>query len=206
MMKTTSVEVFSEERRKRENKISTGISFGQLGLAVVIGGVGAALYAIRPRDPVFEVLSIHVKGFKLSFNTDSFIPLAFIDVELSISIKVSNPNLTPIEHKSTVMCIYYKGYLLGQAQVPEGSQGANSSEILEVPAKIAGVDVTQHLKDLVTDVRRREMDLRSVVNIKGSAWLWKWGHKFEVVVESHIKVDPIFLDVIEQDNRVRLEL
>jgi len=90
--------------------------------------------------------------------------------------------------------------------VPAGSQGANCSEILEVPAKIDGVEVTQHLKDLVKDVRRREMDLRSVVNIKGSARLWKWGHKFEVAVESHMKVDPIFLEVIEQENRVRLEL
>lgn len=198
---TTRLEVFSEERRKEENKIP----MGRLGLAVVIGGVGAALYTIRPKDPVFEVLAINLKGFKLNVNTDSLNPLAFIDVELSMSIKVTNPNLVPIEHKSTVMCIYYKDSLLGQAQVPEGSQEANCSEVLEVPAKIDGMEVTQHLKDFVKDVSRREMDLRSVVNIKGSAWFWKWGHKFEVIVESHIKVDPIFLNVIEQENKVHLK-
>nr|ABR17564.1 unknown [Picea sitchensis] len=200
--KTARIECFSEERRKKENKFS----IGRLGLAVVIGGVGAALYAIRPKDPVFEVLSIHVKGVKLNLNTDTLIPLAFLDVELSISIKITNPNLMPIEHKSTVMCIYYKGSLLGQAQVPEGGQGGNCSKVLEVPTKIDGVEVTQHIKDLVKDVSRREMDLKSVVNIKGSAWLWKLGHKFEVVVESEIKVDPISLDVIQQENRVHLEL
>jgi hypothetical protein len=182
------------------------ISMGRLGLAVLIGGVGAALYAIRPRDPVFQVVSRNVKGFKLGFNKDSLSPLVFVDMELSISIKVTNPNLMPIEHESTVLCIYYKGTLLGQAQVPAGIQGANCSEVLVVPIKIDGVMATPHLKDLAKDVSRREMDLRSVVNMKGSASWWKWDHKFEVVIESDIKVDPNLLDVIEQENRDNLEL
>jgi LEA14-like dessication related protein len=40
-----------------------------------------------------------------------------VDVSLTLFIKVINPNVTPIQFSSTVMDIYYKGTLLGQAQV-----------------------------------------------------------------------------------------
>lgn len=182
------------------------MSLVQIGTGLVIGAAGAVMYAIRPRDPAFEVLSIHLKGFKLRFNTDSLIPVAVIDVELSISVKVTNPNVAPIEYSSTTMCIYYRDSLLGQAQVPAGNQGANCWEILELPAKMDGLEVKQHLKDLAKDVTRREMCLKSVVSIKGVAKVWKWGHKFEVAVESQIKVDPISMDVIDQENKAHLQL
>lgn len=182
------------------------MSLLQIVTGLVIGGTGAVLYAIRPRDPVFEVLSIDLKGFKLRFNTDSLNPVAVIDVELSISVKVTNPNVAPIEYSSATMCIYYRDSLIGQAQVPAGNQGANSSEILELPAKMDGLEVKHHLKDLAKDVTKREMCLKSVVNIKGVAKVWKWGHKFEVDVESQIKVDPIFMDLIDQENKAHLQL
>nr|WIW57629.1 late embryogenesis abundant protein LEA59 [Pinus tabuliformis] len=164
------------------------MSLLQIATGLVIGGTGAVLYAIRPRDPVFEVLSIDLKGFKLGFNTDSFIPVPVIDVELSISVKVTNPNVAPIEYSCATMCIYYRDSLIGQAQA-NGWIGGK-----------------QHLKDLAKDVKKREMCLKSVVSIKGVAKVWKWGHKFEVDVESLIKVDPIFMDVIDQENKAHLQL
>uniref|UniRef100_A0A0D6R2Z7 Water stress and hypersensitive response domain-containing protein n=1 Tax=Araucaria cunninghamii TaxID=56994 RepID=A0A0D6R2Z7_ARACU len=182
------------------------MSVGKLALGLAVGGAGALLFRIRPREPVFEVICINLKGLKLRVSTESLLPLAVIDLEVIISIKVTNPNVAPIEYKSTVMDIYYRGSLLGQAQVPAGSQGANSSEILEVPAKMDGLEATQHLKDLAKDVAKREMTIRAVVTIEGSAWMWKWGHRFAVRVDSEIKVDPILLDVIEQENKVHLEL
>lgn len=182
------------------------MSLTQIGVGLVIGGTGAVLFAIRPRDPVFEVLSVHLKGFKFRFNTESLIPVAVIDVELSISVKVTNPNVAPIEYSSTIMSIYYRDSLLGQAQVPAGNQGANCSEILELPAKLDGLEVRDHMIDLAKDVTKREMCLKSVVTIKGVAKVWKWGHKFQVNVESKIKVDPIFMDVIDQENTAHLQL
>lgn len=167
---------------------------------------GLTLFRIRPRDPIFEVVSIAFKGFKFRFCTDSPLLLAVIDAELVLSIKVTNPNILPIEYTSTVMDIFYHGDLLGQAKVEEGSQDANSQEVLEVPAKLDGLEMTNHLKDLISDIRKREMTLHSVVTIKGNARLWKWTHRFEVLVKSNIKVDPIFLDVLEQENNVHMEL
>ncbi|GLJ54280.1 hypothetical protein SUGI_1164410 [Cryptomeria japonica] len=179
---------------------------GNLQLGLAIGTVGALLYFLRPKDPIFQVMSIHLKGFKLRFCTISGLPAAVIDVELTINIKVTNPNAAPIEYKSTIMDIYYNNSLLAQAQVPAGSQGANSCEIMEVPAKMDGLQVTQHLKHLIGDIAAREMSLRAVVTINGSAWLWKWGRAFQVQVHAHIKVDPLLLDVIEQENKVHLQL
>lgn len=85
--------------------------------AVGVGGVGLGLYNIRPRDPVFEVQAITLSGFNLRFCTDSPLLLAVVDVSLTLFIKVINPNVTPIQFSSTIMDIYYKGNLLGQAQV-----------------------------------------------------------------------------------------
>lgn len=177
------------------------------GAIVVSCAVAAAtLFRLRPRDPIFEVLSITFKGFKFRFCTDSPLLLAVVDAELTLSIKVTNPNVLPIEYTSTVMDIFYHGDLLGQAKVQEGSQGANSQEVLDVTAKLDGLEMTNHLKQLLLDVRNREMTLHSVVTIKGNARLWKWTHRFEVYVNSNIKVDPIFLDVLEQENNVHMEL
>ncbi|MCO5601348.1 hypothetical protein L7F22_055468 [Adiantum nelumboides] len=142
--------------------------------------LAGTLFRIRPRDPIFEVLGIKFKGFKFRICTDSPLLLAVIDAELVLSIKVTNPNVLPIEYTSTIMDIFYEGDLLGQAKVDEGNQGANSQEVLEVPAKLDGLEMTNHLKQLLSDVRNREMTLHSVVTIKGNARLWKWTHPFEV--------------------------
>jgi LEA14-like dessication related protein len=40
-----------------------------------------------------------------------------LDVSIKISIKVTNPNVTPIKYTSTTMDIFYRGTLMGQAQV-----------------------------------------------------------------------------------------
>jgi LEA14-like dessication related protein len=174
--------------------------------AVGVVGAGVGLYSIRPRDPVFEVQSITLSGFNVRFTTESALPMAVVDVSLTLFIKVINPNVTPIQFSSTVMDIYYKGTLLGQAQVDSGSQEAKSEQVMEVPAKLDGLKMTNHLKDLFADVTKREMTLNSVVTISGCAVVWKWKHNFEVHVNSDIKVDPVFLQILDQENRVELDL
>ncbi|KAH9559087.1 hypothetical protein CY35_06G041300 [Sphagnum magellanicum] len=192
------------QKRKSRNLVC---DMAMIALAAVgVGGVGLGLYSIRPRDPVFEVQAITLSGFNLRFCTDSPLLLAVVDVSLTLFIKVINPNVTPIQFSSTIMDIYYKGNLLGQAQVDSGSQEAKSEQVMEVPTKLDGLEMTNHLKDLFADVAKREMMLHSLVTIAGSAVVWKWKHNFEVHVDSDLKVDPVFLDVLDQENRVHLEL
>jgi hypothetical protein len=65
-------------------------------------------------------------------------------------------------------------------QVDSGSQEAKSEQVMEVPAKLDGLKMTNHLKDLFADVTKREMTLNSVVTISGCAVVWRWKHNFEV--------------------------
>jgi len=174
--------------------------------AVGIGSAGWALWQIRPRDPIFEVVSIDISGFKLNWATESMIPYAVVDVALTLKIKVINPNVTPIQYTSTTMDIFYRGTLMGQATVKAGSQEARSEQVIEVPAKLDGLKMTNHVKDLFQDVTKREMVMNSVVTIAGDAVVWKLKHHFEVKVNSDIKVDPVFLNVLDQDNRVEMAL
>lgn len=85
--------------------------------AVGIGGAGWWLWQIRPKDPAFEVVGIELSGFKLRWVTESLIPYAVVDVSMKLSIKVTNPNVTPIKYTDTTMDIFYRGTLMGQAQV-----------------------------------------------------------------------------------------
>lgn len=52
--------------------------------------------------------------------------------------------------------------------------------MMEVPAKLDGLEMTNHLKDLFSDVAKREMMLHSIVTISGDCVVWKLRHHFEV--------------------------
>lgn len=78
------------------------------------------MYAIRPRDPIFHVELITLNGFDLRFCTDSPLLLAVVDVSLVLHINVTNPNVAPIVFSDTIMDIYYRSTLLGQAKVSIG--------------------------------------------------------------------------------------
>ena len=50
------------------------------------------------------------------------------------------------------------------------------------------------------------MMLDATVDIEGAAKVLWWDHKFKVHVDSHVVVDPLYLDVIDQENKSDLEL
>lgn len=61
--------------------------------------------------------------------------------------------------------------------------------------------MAHHAKAILADVARRSMVLDSTVDIKGLAQLWLWAHRFSVHIDSHVVVDPVFLEVVEQKNQ-----
>ncbi|KAF5727533.1 hypothetical protein HS088_TW22G01229 [Tripterygium wilfordii] len=152
----------------------------------------------RPKDPTFHLISIKLTSFNLK--------LPVVEAELILTVHVTNPNIVPIEYSSTNMSIFYEGSLLGSAEVKAGSQNPRSCEVLHLPARLDGRELAHHASRFFADVAKREMVLESKVDIMGKARMWWWDHGFKVHVDSHLTVDPVFLDVIDQENISQLEL
>ncbi|KAI3866385.1 hypothetical protein MKW92_038599 [Papaver armeniacum] len=97
--------------------------------------------------------------------------------------------MVPIKYSSSSMSIFYHGSFLGSAHILAGSHPPKSCQLLKLPARL-------HLK-LVLD---------AAVDIGGTAKVLWWDHRFNVHVDSHFVVDPVFLDVIDQQNKAKLQL
>lgn len=65
-------------------------------------------------------------------------------------------------------------------KVPAGDQPALSDTTMELPCKLDGLELTNHIKDFFCDVTKREMMLHSVVTISGESLVWRWRHPFQV--------------------------
>lgn len=189
-------------KKKKKTEVLEAILLAIVAIVVVLG----VLYRIWPREPRFEVTDVHLKGFKLNWETDSVVPIVAVDIDLTISIQVTNPNVVPIEYTSTIVNLLYRGTSIGEAMVDAGKQASQSEETIIVPAKLNGLELTTHVLQLLSDIAKREMVLNSVVTISGYVKVWKLYHDFEVHVQCEIKVDPLFLHVTEQDIQVQMEL
>ncbi|KAL3530378.1 hypothetical protein ACH5RR_009700 [Cinchona calisaya] len=157
-----------------------------------------AILSSKPRDPTVHLISINLTSLKLNFPA--------LDTDLILTVHVTNPNIAAIQYSSTNMSIYYSGCLLGSARVNAGSQPPRSCQLLQLPARLSGLELAHHAKKLLADVARREMVLNAAVDIEGEAKVLWWDHKFRVHVDSHVTVDPVFLDVIDQQNKSVLML
>ncbi|KAK9156780.1 hypothetical protein Scep_003354 [Stephania cephalantha] len=159
----------------------------------------AALVLGRPRNPTFRLVSIK----PTSLNLDKRV----VHLDLILTVHVTNPNVVPIQYSSSSMSIFYQGTLLGTARVDEGAQAAASCQFLRLPARLDAARLGPHLNRFVADVAKREMEIDAVVDLGGTAKVLRWGRKrFKVHVDSHLTVDPVFLDVLDQENRSDLVL
>lgn len=96
--------------------------------------------------------------------------------------------------------------MLGSAEVEAGSQPPKSCQVLRLPTRLDGLQLAHHAARFFADVARREMVLDATVDIEGAAKMMWWDHNFKVHVDSHVTVDPVFLDVIDQENKSELEV
>ncbi|KAI3420547.1 WHy domain-containing protein [Psidium guajava] len=158
----------------------------------------AAVFLAKPKDPTFTLISISLTSFKLK--------PPVLEAELLLTVHVTNPNVAPVHYSSTTMSILYDGSPLGSADVTAGSQPPRSCQVLRLPARLDGVELAHHAGRFFADVARREMVLDAKLDVAGVARVLWWDHRFRVHVDSHVTVDPVFLDVIEQENRSELEL
>ncbi|EPS59541.1 hypothetical protein M569_15263, partial [Genlisea aurea] len=167
-------------------------------IGAATAAAGALIISAKPRDPTFHLISIDLTSFNLRFPV--------VDAEIILTVHVTNPNSVPIHYSDTEMSIFYDGALFGSALVEAGAQPPRSCQILRLPAELSGLHLAQRAKKFAADVARREMVLDSKVEIKGAARVLWWDHAFKVHVDSHVIVDPVFLDVIDQENKSKLDL
>ncbi|XP_026417731.1 uncharacterized protein LOC113313206 [Papaver somniferum] len=180
----------SEERRWRWSWSSALIGAAATATAATALAIG------RPKDPTFELISIKPKSFDLKH-------LPIVDADLILTVHVTNPNMVPIKYSSSSMSIFYNGSFLGSAHILAGSHPPKSCQLLKLPARL-------HLSSpaasrLLSDVAQRKLVLDAAVDIGGTAKVLWWDHRFNVHVDSHFVVDPVFLDVIDQENKAKLQ-
>ncbi|KAK9734565.1 hypothetical protein RND81_04G148800 [Saponaria officinalis] len=177
-------------------------------LGATAATVATTLISAKPKPPSFRLVSLTALRLKLNNGGSLADDVKFprLDADLILNVHVSNPNILPVSYGATSLSIYYDGSLLGSAEVPAGSQRARSCELLRLPARLNGLELAQHAKRFVGDVAKREMVLNADVDICGWVKAYVWDPKFKVHVDSRIVVDPVLLDVVDQENESTLRI
>ncbi|OAY76982.1 hypothetical protein ACMD2_18168 [Ananas comosus] len=184
------------ERRRRRPGLSPAVVGA--GAAAAAAAAAALVIWARPRDPTFHLISVALSAFRLN--------LPVVDVELTLTVHVTNPNVVPIRYSAATVAIFYAGSPLGSARLQAGSQPPRSCRVLRLPARLRGAELAHRAADLLADAARRSMALDAAVDIAGTAQLLWWARRFDVHIDSHVVVDPIFLDVIDQQSHSETHL
>ncbi|KAF7095710.1 hypothetical protein CFC21_097819 [Triticum aestivum] len=174
-------------------------SWGSALAGAVTTAAAAGVLVCRPRDPSFELISMNLSSFH-------FRPPAALDIGLTLTVHATNPNVVPVRYGASNVSILYGGTLLGTARLDAGQQPATSCRLLHLPARLDAMELAHHAGAILADTARRHMELDAVVEIAGEATVLLWSRRFSVRIDSHIIVDPVFLEVVEQDNRSEMQL
>ncbi|BAF24407.1 uncharacterized protein [Oryza sativa Japonica Group] len=174
-------------------------SWGSALVGAASTAAAAAVLLCRPRDPTFELISI-------SLSTFHFRPPAALDIGLTLTVHATNPNVVPVRYGPSTVSILYDGAHLGTARLDAGEQPPTSCRLLHLPARLDAVELAHHARSILADTARRHMELDAAVKIAGEAAVALWSRRFSVSIDSHIVVDPVFLDVIEQENHSEMQL
>ncbi|KAK4765088.1 hypothetical protein SAY86_026178 [Trapa natans] len=177
-----------------------GVKWSWTSALVGAASVAAATAVIlaKPKNPVIDLISVDLTSFRLKFPS--------VEAQLLLTVHASNPNFAPAHYSPATVSIFYAGSLLGSADVAGGSQPPRSCRVLRLPARLDGVKLAHHAGRFFSDVARREMVLDAAVDVAGDARVMWWDHKFKVHVDSRVTMDPVILDVVNQENKSQLEV
>ncbi|KAG0596287.1 hypothetical protein M758_UG240000 [Ceratodon purpureus] len=70
-----------------------------------VAGAGIQVYQNKPQDPILDINNNTFSGFDLHLSKESML-LAVLDVDLTLFVRIVNPNIAPITFDTTILDIY----------------------------------------------------------------------------------------------------
>ncbi|XP_074580209.1 uncharacterized protein LOC141836606 [Curcuma longa] len=141
--------------------------FSVLLFALAFAALGAALFLLWPADPDLRVARLRLDGVHLSTS-----PSLCLNVSLSLSVKVRNPNFFSLDYDSLVAAIGYRGRQLGSVTSEGGRVGARRVSYLDAGLQLNGIRVIHDMFYLLEDYRRGSIPFETITEVQGKLRLF----------------------------------
>eukprot|EP00245_Coleochaete_scutata_P003273 TRINITY_DN14778_c1_g3_i1.p1 TRINITY_DN14778_c1_g3~~TRINITY_DN14778_c1_g3_i1.p1 ORF type:complete len:258 (+),score=32.59 TRINITY_DN14778_c1_g3_i1:535-1308(+) len=132
------------------------LCFSSLLLTIFAAAAMITWFGIfQPDLPEFNVEKIKIDGFHVhARRSEMVIPKVLLDINLTLSVQVVNPNSEGFMYDETVIHVAYEGQRVGKVTSPPGSVPPRSSRLVVGIADLQGVDVGRLGPKLVDDWRK----------------------------------------------------
>ncbi|XP_042379088.1 uncharacterized protein LOC121971740 [Zingiber officinale] len=135
--------------------------------ALALAALGVALFLLWPADPDLRVARLHLDGVHLSTS-----PSLCLNVSISLSVKVRNPNFFSLDYDSLVSTIGYRGRKLGSVTSEGGRVGARRVSYLDADLQLNGIRVIHDIFYLLEDYRRGSIPFETITEVQGKLRLF----------------------------------
>lgn len=124
--------------------------------------LAAAAFLLWPADPDLGVARLRLDSVHLSTS-----PSLCLNVSISLSVKVSNPNFFSLDYDSLVAGIGYRGRQLGSVTSEGGRVGARRVSYLDAGLQLNGIRVIHDMFYLLEDYRRGSIPFETITEVQG---------------------------------------
>eukprot|EP00245_Coleochaete_scutata_P007718 TRINITY_DN2337_c1_g1_i3.p1 TRINITY_DN2337_c1_g1~~TRINITY_DN2337_c1_g1_i3.p1 ORF type:complete len:285 (+),score=49.68 TRINITY_DN2337_c1_g1_i3:556-1410(+) len=172
-------------------------------LMLAIIAISALLLVLfRPRSPDFDMVDVQVNGLKVRTIRKPGakgvpLPEIVVDVNLTVLLRVFNPNRVSVSYDPAKTDLLYRGQHLGEGELSAGWQPAMSSQIVQVPVELYGAGAEGLSRQMIEDFLSRRIPLEAKGVSEGSIALL-FGKRFQVKMDCNIDVHPIKLTILDK--------
>lgn len=152
-----------DEKRKKRNK-TICLALISVVLLVVLILVILAFTAFKTKKPEITVNSVALKDFSASVD----IARLGVDINftLAVGLSVKNPNRVGFKYRNSSTVLSYRGKVVGEVPVPEGSISAGQTKPMNLNLVLMG-DRFLSDSNLFSDVTAGKLPLHTFTRISG---------------------------------------
>ncbi|WOK93054.1 hypothetical protein Cni_G01747 [Canna indica] len=137
--------------------------FSLLSTLALAGAVLAtALFLLWPADPDLSIARLRLHHVHLSTS-----PAIYLNVSISLSLKVRNPNFFSLDYRSLEAAIGYRGRRLGSAMSDGGCVGARQVSYVDAELFLDGIRVIHDIVYLIEDYRKGSIPFETIAEVQG---------------------------------------